>query len=188
MGKERNKKTCNSIQIGPRIKEYNEHTSLHGMKYVTEDGRNYFEKIFWFAIVSMAVILGAYLTWRILSKWQSSPIITSIDSTNYPLSQVVFPAVTICPTYKGIKEKLVSEICRRGWVKERISLNFTMQRGLKAVAVMRSALLCIVVAREIPSQSFSNVQNDFLTVSVIRCAQHVLSPAHVNKKRHIATF
>jgi hypothetical protein len=64
-------------------------------------------------VVIGAVILGTYLVIRIIDKWQKSPIITSIDSTNYPVTKVVFPAVTICPNFKGIKEKLVTEICKR---------------------------------------------------------------------------
>ena len=38
------------------------------------------------------------------------------------------------------------------------------------------------------NQRCSSSFNDFSSGSVIGCAQHVLSPAHVNEKRHIATF
>ena len=42
-----------------------------------------------------------------------SPIIISLDSTNHPVTEIPFPAVTICPNYKGIKEKVIGEVCER---------------------------------------------------------------------------
>ena len=98
------------------IQEYNENTTLHGLKYITETGRNIFERIFWSLIVLAAIIFGVYLTLLILNRWQDSPIIVSVDSTNFPVNLIPFPAVTVCPTYKGIKEKVISEVCKRGWV------------------------------------------------------------------------
>ena len=101
------------------IQEYNENTTLHGLKYITETGRNILERIFWSLIVLAAIIFGVYLTLLILNRWQDSPIIVSVDSTNFPVNLIPFPAVTICPTYKGIKEKVISEVCKRGYVSQK---------------------------------------------------------------------
>lgn len=94
------------------IKEYNEYTSLHGPKYITEEGRRPFERLLWILVLIIAISFGCALTTRIVNKWQSSPIITTLDSTNYALNKIPFPAVTICPNVKGIKAKVVNEMCR----------------------------------------------------------------------------
>ena len=106
------------LNLGEKVKEYNESTSLHGLKYITEYNRHSLERIFWIFVVIGFLTLGISLTIRIVRKWQTSPIITTIESTNYPLSKVAFPAVTICPNFKGIKEKVVTEVCKRKWLKE----------------------------------------------------------------------
>ena len=96
------------------IREYNENTTLHGLKYTTEYGRNLLERMMWGLVVLVAMIFGIYLTSKILTKWETSPIIISLDSASHPISEIPFPAVTICPTVKGIKEKVISEVCKRG--------------------------------------------------------------------------
>ena len=96
------------------IREYNENTTLHGLKYTTEYGRNILERMMWGMVVLVAMIFGIYLTSKILTKWETSPIIISLDSASHPISEIPFPAVTICPTVKGIKEKVISEVCKRG--------------------------------------------------------------------------
>ena len=96
----------------------NESTSLHGLKYITEHNKHGLERLFWIIVVTAFLLLGIFLTSRIVKKWQTSPIITTIETTHYPLTKVPFPAVTICPNYKGIKGKVATEICNRKWLKE----------------------------------------------------------------------
>ena len=112
------KSSRHKLNLTRTVKEYNESTSLHGLKYTTEYNRHSFERVFWMIVVVAFLTLGIFLTIRIVNKWQTSPIITTIESTNYPLSKVPFPAVTICPNYKGIKGKVATEVCNRKWLKD----------------------------------------------------------------------
>ena len=82
------------------FQEYTENTTLHGLKYITVE-RNKVAKLVWFIVVLSALTFGVSLTTRIFRKWQKSPIITSVDDTNYPVTKIDFPAVTICPNFKG---------------------------------------------------------------------------------------
>lgn len=100
---------------GSHIKEYNSETSLHGPKYITEDGNHMFERISWCIVVLLAITFGVYLTTNIIINWHDNPIITSIDDTHFTLNNIEFPAVTICPVNKAIVGKLVSEVCRRNF-------------------------------------------------------------------------
>ena len=91
------------------VKEYADNTTLHGPKYIGENQT--LARLFWIIIVISAASFGVFLVARIIHMWQSYPIITAIESTNYPVSNIPFPAVTICPNVKGLKEKLMYEIC-----------------------------------------------------------------------------
>ena len=98
-----------------KVTEYFANTSLHGPKYIIEAGRHWIEKVFWILVFIGAIALGVYLTERIFTKWQSTPVLTSISTTNYPLTEIPFPAVTICPNPKGMKGKIIHEICQNEW-------------------------------------------------------------------------
>ena len=93
------------------IQDYNANTSLHGLKYITGES-NAVARFIWLLVVISAISFGAVLTTRIIKKWQSSPIITSVDDTNYPVTKILFPAVTICPNFKGktVFRKKMSQI------------------------------------------------------------------------------
>ena len=81
------KSSRHKLNLTRTVKEYNESTSLHGLKYTTEYNRHSFERVFWMIVVVAFLTLGIFLTIRIVNKWQTSPIITTIESTNYPLSK-----------------------------------------------------------------------------------------------------
>ena len=82
------------------VYEYTENTTIHGLKYITGE-RNRVAQLVWCIVVISAIIFGVSLTTRIFKKWQNSPIITSVDDTHYPVTKILFPAVTICPNFKG---------------------------------------------------------------------------------------
>ena len=122
--KMKTKSSRHQLSLKNTVKEYNESTSLHGLKYITEHNKHGLERLFWIIVVTAFLLLGIFLTSRIVKKWQTSPIITTIETTHYPLTKVPFPAVTICPNYKGIKGKVATEICNRKWLKEFSKNNF----------------------------------------------------------------
>lgn len=43
-------------------------------------------------------------------KWEGRPVIVSFDDKSTPISTIPFPAITICPTNKFIKEKIDTEL------------------------------------------------------------------------------
>ena len=84
-----------------------EETTLHGVKYIAEDGRHWSERVLW----TLLVILGyenvsnlfsyiylfspSFITtfvfiWPIWRKYLDSPTLTTIGSTNYPIWEVSF--------------------------------------------------------------------------------------------------
>ena len=68
-------------------------------------------RICWCMVVLAALVFGIYLVARIIFNWYSNPIINTIADPHHPISEIEFPAVTICPVAKAIPKKLVNEAC-----------------------------------------------------------------------------
>jgi len=81
-------------------------SSIHGVKYVAEDGRTFGERFIWLFLWIGSCFLCYHGMKPIYDKWQNSPTITSIDDTNYPVWKINFPAVTVCSNNKAVKKKL----------------------------------------------------------------------------------
>ena len=110
------------------------YSSLHGWKYITEDGRSWIERVLWFILCLCGFILTIYFIVPIWVKWSSQvrfflflwkkiispkneklydllffiikPTLTTLDSTNHPVWEIDFPAVTICSPNKVVQQKL----------------------------------------------------------------------------------
>ena len=67
-------------------------------------------RLLWFFLCIGSAIFGCYLCYPIAMKWINFPTITTILQTNFPVSEIPFPAVTICPNNKVFKDKLLEVI------------------------------------------------------------------------------
>ena len=56
-----------------------------------------------------------YLILPIYNKWQDVPTITTPESTNYPIWNINFPAVTICSNAKVVEEQLKRALKKPPW-------------------------------------------------------------------------
>ena len=96
-------------KIKKNLKNYASVTTAHGIPYVAEEDRPVLEKLFWTAIVSLAVAFGVVQTWMIYTLWQNEPVITTLDTVAHPIDKLEFPAVTVCPqgSIKSISENML---------------------------------------------------------------------------------
>lgn len=111
-----------------------ESSSLHGVQYIAEDGRHWSERLIWTFFVILGFIITFVFIWPIWIKYQRSPTITSIGSTNFPIwevrhptcdtlsnklnFQINFPGVTICPSNKVVETKLDIMKQQSPWLEE----------------------------------------------------------------------
>ena len=129
------KKTCQNSDNKWIVKQFCENTSIHGLKYIFEDGSIFFErygdflkivKIIFVILFFNPLILQFYDVWRFIwllvflsgvsfysyfcvqmwHKWVESPVLTSVETQLYPLNNIFFPAVTICNVNKVSRRKL----------------------------------------------------------------------------------
>ena len=78
------------------LKSYCEQTSLHGWYYISSHGGKTAWRIVWTAIVVTSIAVASYFIYKAAEDFTTSTVVTTIHSTTEPLSEVYFPAVTVC--------------------------------------------------------------------------------------------
>lgn len=73
---------------------YCEQTSLHGWYYIAKDKKAW--KIVWTIVVLASVAVASLFITKASQDFTKSTVVTTIHSTTVPLSEVYFPAVTVC--------------------------------------------------------------------------------------------
>jgi hypothetical protein len=63
------------------------------------------------ALIVCIVTASVFVKWA-WDKFSNSPIVVNVETTNYPLYRLHFPAVTICPA-NTIKKTIGEEILAR---------------------------------------------------------------------------
>ena len=128
-------KDTTATRISKHFKEYGEGTSIHGIKYICEEGRHVLERQFlmksstckshmycmnvsswlpikficrflWIILVIGMIILSVLIIAPIYEKYRTSPTVTTVSETNYPVWGINFPAVTIYSNNKIIETQL----------------------------------------------------------------------------------
>ncbi|KAJ8923402.1 hypothetical protein NQ315_001960 [Exocentrus adspersus] len=87
------------------IQEYTEYTGIHGFKYMGEQDRSIFEKLWWLVLfcISLWICISLIIdTWK---KWETSPVLVSFAKSPTPVWEIPFPALTICPETKAKQTK-----------------------------------------------------------------------------------
>ena len=78
-------------------KEYCSESSIHGIPYLGNFEHSTFARICWLLFVSIALAATSYQVWKIWSEADANPIITTLATISYPIENIDFPAVTLCP-------------------------------------------------------------------------------------------
>lgn len=87
------------------FKEYSERTSIHGLQYLGEKQRSRVEKCFWIIVLTLSFSWCFFLISQIWQKWDTNPISVTFDDTMREVTDLWFPAITICPIKKVPEEQ-----------------------------------------------------------------------------------
>ncbi|XP_001664229.2 sodium channel protein Nach [Aedes aegypti] len=91
-----------------QTKEFFENSTLHGVRYIAEEGRPFFERFMWFSFVATGAVAAIVIIFSLWEKFQTNPTITGLD-TDFHNQEVIFPTVMVCPEVP-YDEKQVSEV------------------------------------------------------------------------------
>ena len=91
------------------VKDYTDNGTLHGISFIGDNKRHWFERLFWAIIFCTSIYFAGTLIHDSYIKWKSTPIMTSVDEHTTLISEIPFPAITICPIdkYDNDKFKLI---------------------------------------------------------------------------------
>jgi acid-sensing ion channel, other len=89
--------------INNLLYDYSKDSTVHGIKYIAEQNRSWFERIWWIVAICASVLCCAKL---IFDAWHINPIIISFTSKPTPIWNIPFPTITICPTVPTDSENL----------------------------------------------------------------------------------
>jgi acid-sensing ion channel, other len=104
------------------LSDYMENTSIHGLKYIGETNRSWFERIWWCLVLLVSALLCGAAIWQQMIKWEQNPVIVTFAERPTPIWQIPFPAVTICPNAKAAKTVIDLKKVYRYFVVDKKSL------------------------------------------------------------------
>ncbi|KAB0799856.1 hypothetical protein PPYR_07736 [Photinus pyralis] len=88
------------------VTHYCSNASIHGLKFLAEKDRSILERLWWLVFLTFAIFLCASSVLTTHAKWLNSPVIVSFATSETPIYQIPFPAITICPLNKIESEQL----------------------------------------------------------------------------------
>lgn len=85
--------------------EFCAETSIHGIRYFTEQRRHRLERGWWAIAVALAFWFCGTTINGIWSEWRDHPVNMIMAEKMPSISEIPFPTVTICPKIKAQKKK-----------------------------------------------------------------------------------
>ena len=76
--------------------EYASQSSIHGIGYIFNRKLGLVDRLIWMVVVLAFLSLASYLTQNMWTQWQGEQVVTTLKNTAKPVTEVPFPAVTIC--------------------------------------------------------------------------------------------
>ena len=74
--------------------EFLESSTIHGLVYISTC-KSILAKGLWICIITLGFGAAGYLIYDSFNDWAESPTVTSVET--FPISEVPFPEVTVCP-------------------------------------------------------------------------------------------
>ena len=97
--------------IADCLNEYSGVATVHGVFYAFSKDVPLLARLVWFCLVIGGLFYAFFMSFQSFENWQNNPIITTLEDTNYPISEVEYPAITICS--QGLNLKAVENVLAR---------------------------------------------------------------------------
>lgn len=63
-------------------------------------------RVWWIAAITLSISLSALTIHNIWTNWRDRPVVVIFDDKTTPVGMIPFPALTVCPTKKILREKV----------------------------------------------------------------------------------
>ncbi|XP_073955647.1 uncharacterized protein [Choristoneura fumiferana] len=92
--KKRVRRERRQLVAGELVQDFAQNTTLHGLRYIAEKRLSLVEKIFWTVSFVTSVSLCVMLIWNVWVKWQSAPIIVTVDDDYVSIQEISLVVIT----------------------------------------------------------------------------------------------
>ena len=140
--------------IGKHAKQYASTSTAHGLAYIVEDGRSYVERMFWILVTSLAICFTAFQTIQLYRQWKNDPVVTFLDTVKLPISEIEFPAITICP--QGSVGEIMNSVLFKQF-KEYVN-----EKGMKERVKRSSSLASPILQQKEDNSIFSLTYDEMM--------------------------
>ncbi len=100
MEKKKNKRSA----FSKNLHEFADVATTHGVRYALAEDMHWFERSLWTCIVIVATFCAIYASASIFIAWQDSPVLTTIGTMSKDITDMDFPAITLCSQGNNIKD------------------------------------------------------------------------------------
>uniref|UniRef100_A0A034WTB9 Sodium channel protein Nach n=1 Tax=Bactrocera dorsalis TaxID=27457 RepID=A0A034WTB9_BACDO len=157
------------------IMEYSKNTTIHGLRYLVELHRPFYEKLYWFVVLVISVYFAISLIWATYLKWQDTPVILGFDETLVPVHKIPFPTITICPEIKmernvfdftNVSSRILEEIQKYGSFQNYEDLSETdLERFMSTLHICESEVVQRF-AKYLPKNLKPNITQTLVDISI----------------------
>ena len=78
------------------LSAYCSSTTVHGLSHVGNKSLPVVDRILWLAVVAVFGSCAVYISSEVYQEWRSNKVVTTLKETELPVTQLDFPAITIC--------------------------------------------------------------------------------------------
>ena len=154
---EKNDKESPWSKISNTAKKYAEETTLHGFSYIANNEHPTLARFLWVIVVILGISYTAFQMVSLRQQWEVSPVVTNLETIAFPIEEIEFPAVTICPQ-GSVKDVLDNVMFRQ--LKEYVKKKGQTLRSKRSTSQNKNA-----EAKENPKE-FWNVTYDEMMVQI----------------------
>ncbi|CAO1382092.1 unnamed protein product [Diamesa hyperborea] len=112
------------------VKEFLAKTSVHSYHYLVEPNRHMAEKIMWCILHLISTVTAFYLIMVAWGRFTDNPTITTLESQQYSVLDIPFPAVAICSNNK-ISKSAADQYAQYLIAKQALNPGIKLPRNLQ---------------------------------------------------------
>ena len=84
------------VTLFKNVKEFASRSTLHGVNYVFDQTVPSWDRKLWLLLSMGSAALAFSMVFKFYSDWQENPVMTTLKSLSKPVTELEFPAITIC--------------------------------------------------------------------------------------------
>ena len=90
------------------LRSYTSNATVHGLSYIGDLTLPVVDRLVWLVVVVVFGSCAAYLSHGVFKEWQSNKVVTTLRETELPITELDFPAITICS--EGLDMEAVEKV------------------------------------------------------------------------------